>query len=472
MSILVEGSLVVLETLSLHSNIPQTPDQVNTEVKDTPPRILNLYRQQTLQANQSLYSLNKTTLANDLSTERPQWILSAYAPGKDTPSQLFGGYPREQSFEELRVQHYHLAAQGKAREAMQEAQVLVHNAEMQMKAALDDVEGALKYLIDSENQHPNRIDICKAKGIISPQNQHQSVPSQTASSFGQSSNRSPAFGQPSAPTAFGRQSASTFGQPSAPLSNIGGSAASAFGQPSFGQTSTFSRPTTSFGPSATAPGQTTNSAPTFGQPSVSNAAGFPQPAPSTNMQQANPFQPASTSFQSSPFGQSQAPSSNGTFGGAATNQAATGNPFAAKASNNIETLPQTSIASSSPINQTSIAQQSISNDPRRVGTSTNIAKPTSTVNVERDGQGKVRRWNGKAVTYVDSEPCYRGNDGNWQRLWFPDGAPTFVNVIDPADEVYDGLTKEIYASLKTRGDFQNGAMPLLPPKREWCDWNL
>jgi nucleoporin NUP42 len=40
-----------------------------------------------------------------LKSEAPQWILSAYAPGRDAPEQLFGGYPREQSFEEMRL-HY------------------------------------------------------------------------------------------------------------------------------------------------------------------------------------------------------------------------------------------------------------------------------------------------------------------------------------------------------------------------------
>jgi len=51
------------------------------------------------------YSLAKDTMQRDLADERPTWILSAYGPGKDAPEQLFGGYPREQSFEEIRL-HY------------------------------------------------------------------------------------------------------------------------------------------------------------------------------------------------------------------------------------------------------------------------------------------------------------------------------------------------------------------------------
>lgn len=47
----------------------------------------------------------KDVIQRDLADERPAWILSAYGPGKDAPEQLFGGYPREQSPEEIRL-HY------------------------------------------------------------------------------------------------------------------------------------------------------------------------------------------------------------------------------------------------------------------------------------------------------------------------------------------------------------------------------
>jgi len=39
----------------------------------------------------------------DLTVDLPQWILSCYAPTRDAPEHLFGGYPREQSFEELQL---------------------------------------------------------------------------------------------------------------------------------------------------------------------------------------------------------------------------------------------------------------------------------------------------------------------------------------------------------------------------------
>ena len=49
------------------------------------------------------YNITMEAIERDLTAEVPSWILSAYAPGRDAPEQLFGGYPREQSFEELRL---------------------------------------------------------------------------------------------------------------------------------------------------------------------------------------------------------------------------------------------------------------------------------------------------------------------------------------------------------------------------------
>lgn len=56
----------------------------------------------------SQYSLNPETIVKDLTEERPQWILSAYGPGRDAPEQLWGGSV-EQSFEEMRL-HFEMGA--------------------------------------------------------------------------------------------------------------------------------------------------------------------------------------------------------------------------------------------------------------------------------------------------------------------------------------------------------------------------
>ncbi len=47
--------------------------------------------------------LTADAIRRDLSEELPQWILSCYGPGRDAPEQLWGGYPREQSVEEIRL---------------------------------------------------------------------------------------------------------------------------------------------------------------------------------------------------------------------------------------------------------------------------------------------------------------------------------------------------------------------------------
>ena len=64
------------------------------------------------------YNIKLDAVEADLTTETPTWILSAYAPGKDAPDQLFGGYPREQSFEELRLHYVTGKASGKEQDAV------------------------------------------------------------------------------------------------------------------------------------------------------------------------------------------------------------------------------------------------------------------------------------------------------------------------------------------------------------------
>ncbi|KAJ2956548.1 hypothetical protein NQ176_g11312 [Zarea fungicola] len=63
------------------------------------------------------YFIKIDTIAADLTTEKPTWILSAYAPGRDAPDQLFGGYPREQSFEEMRLHYMKGKAEGNEQKA-------------------------------------------------------------------------------------------------------------------------------------------------------------------------------------------------------------------------------------------------------------------------------------------------------------------------------------------------------------------
>jgi hypothetical protein len=71
-----------------------------------------------VQGDQLDFGLDKATILIDLQIERPQWILSAYGPGKQAPAQLFGGPLREQSFEEIRMLHYLGIASGNPQQAV------------------------------------------------------------------------------------------------------------------------------------------------------------------------------------------------------------------------------------------------------------------------------------------------------------------------------------------------------------------
>ncbi|SLM41186.1 Zinc finger, CCCH-type [Lasallia pustulata] len=156
------------------------------------------------------YHLTKDGITDDLTKDLPIWILSAYGPGRDAPRQLFGGHPREQSFEEARLRYYELTASGNQQQAIQEAQALVNNAEQQIQAALNDVDGGIKYIINGENEHPNRLDICKAKGENLGQPLGPSGSQQHLSPVAQSSS----FGLPSSSLAPQANKSTGFSLPS------------------------------------------------------------------------------------------------------------------------------------------------------------------------------------------------------------------------------------------------------------------
>ena len=53
-----------------------------------------------------------------------------------------------------------LASSGSLKTAISEAQNLVRDAERQNQTAMNDVDGAMKYICDGEHIHPNRLDTC------------------------------------------------------------------------------------------------------------------------------------------------------------------------------------------------------------------------------------------------------------------------------------------------------------------------
>ncbi|KAL1847002.1 hypothetical protein Daus18300_014079 [Diaporthe australafricana] len=305
-------------------------------------------------AQSSQFSLSKDTIQKDLAEERPSWLLSAYGPGRDAPEQLWGGYPIEQSFEEIRLHYMMGEASGNPQGALSEIQGLWGQAQGKIQSALGNLDGAINFVLQSQNTHPNRHDVCQTNS--SPSTGEFAVgkhpvgiqPSQPSNAFSAPSTGG-AFGQPSAlgrnanpfstgasgasgsspfaqgavtaqPSGFGQPSAlgsggSAFGQPSA----LGGG--NAFGQPSaLGGGSVFGKPSGLGQTAGSGFGQTSalgQSASPFGAPSFGQPAQPSQPAPSGGFGQPsqlgtkpNPFSSGGAAASNSPFGALGGASSN------------------------------------------------------------------------------------------------------------------------------------------------------------------
>jgi len=314
------------------------------------------------------WQLNEDDIRNDLTSTRPQWILSAYGPGKEPPASLF--VENEYSPEEVRWRFYEQQAKGNADAADQEAIKVWNDADSALRTAAANVRDIQQFMEQKEKEHPNRYDFTNIKfdGKISREeyaknSQLNQQPGSSINPFGGTSNRitpstnpfsRPAFGESSSPFSQPAQS-SSFGQPVQ---------TSSFGQPS--QPSAFGKPAPTASSGQTAFGQSSQPS-AFGQPSQSSAfgqptqpSGFGQPAQSSGFgqpaqpsafgkpafgqtgfgqggsgQTSSPFgqakpafgQPAS-SGGSSPFGGKPAESAAGSGFGQASNPGQSNNPFA------------------------------------------------------------------------------------------------------------------------------------------------
>jgi nucleoporin NUP42 len=191
--------------------------------------------------------------------------------------------------------------------ALQEEVRLATQVNQQVQAILADRRGAIRYVVNGRNEHPNRWDVindCTKTGqtpdyLLSNQEPKDPFAQQqsTESTFGRGNNAafgqpaaqtSPAFGQPSAPTtsAFEQQQQ----QQQAPPTNQ-----SLFGQPAFIQnTTSFSQPAFSQPPQSVF-GTTSFSQPTqpaFSQPPAASTSAFSQQQQSLPLgakQQVPPF---------------------------------------------------------------------------------------------------------------------------------------------------------------------------------------
>ena len=281
--------------------------------------------------------------------------------------------------------------------------------------------------------------------------------------------KQPAFGQ----SGFGQAAAPTFGQVSQPFgqqqqtTTFGGHTSqpsgfpaapgqpSAFGQVGqgqqqnvnpFGQTSA-ATPSGGFGSSGTQAG----SNPFAAGPAGGSAFGQP------SQQNKNPFgqasQPANDVFGSSPVVNPTTPSAFGRISRPAAN---------------------TNGAFGAPSNGTATASAATS-QPNNLPTG--IAATTSYTT--RTANGTLQRWKGAEVMYDDDRlPTYQHpQTGNMERIWHPNGPPEVPNLCaEAAPEMYLGelgaVLKDLYEYVGQTGQFKDGVVPEVPPKREWLHWDL
>lgn len=428
----------------------------------------------------------------------------------------------------MRLRHYELAAQGNIQQAVQEAEALYADCLRQTEVTLNDVAGALKYVLDGDNEHPNRIDIVEGKaGAGTGFGQAPAQPSQPSAfgqpsgiggaqsafgkpaPFGQPSLGQPSFGQPTAPgqASFGQPSApgqgagfgqpSALGQPSAFGQPSGLGAQSAFGQPSFGQ-SAFSK--SGFGQSSfgqTAFGQSSAPGQPFSQPSatspfnqISNqnqpATGFGQPpgqptispfgqpsgqpAAPTGFNQ--PTQPTPGPFGQptqppAPFGQ---PSGQTPFGAPQQQQPFGQQPAPSGFGQPAQPAQQPQQA---PITEDGKRRPFIKiDDPNELN-----PLPYMTGQTVRDPMSKkLTLWKGQPVKYINDRPCYlHPQDGRtFVRIHFADGPldPASLRDAQGKPEEYTPEINAQYDFFFTNGYFKDGVIPPVPPKTEWLSFDF
>lgn len=91
----------------------------------------------------------------------------------------------------------------------------------------------------------------------------------------------------------------------------------------------------------------------------------------------------------------------------------------------------------------------------------------------RRADNQLTSFKSQPVQYIDRTPCYRRPDnGQWERIWLPDGAPP-ENVYAHAEpQVYGEVLKEAYEYLSKTGTFKDGIMPEEPPPHVLCGFDL
>jgi nucleoporin NUP42 len=385
-----------------------------------------------------------------------------------------------------------------------------------MHAVLNNVDAAIEFIISAEKEHPNRIDICHAStsgpaSTSNPFNQGSSTtsfPSQSQSNpFGTSTQptNSPAFGTPSTAAPTG-----AFGQPSAlgQKPNPFGRTAPAFGAPtqpgttgSFGRPSVLGQKPNPFGaPTGGSAVGALNSATTPFSSFAGTASAFSQLQPQ-QQQTANPFgaplnppipssfPPSSQPAQQNPFAQKSTQNSSAF---SSQNPPSQQSPFGttptqlgAPSSVLVNTFEQTAASQATAPNPFSPSQLPATGNPLDVRQSGNVPQPliNGSTSVGPNGSlqqpslegysnkaigGRLNMFKGMRVVYKEDEAGYNARDGTWQKIWFPQGAPAPCKDTEMDDSEYDESIKTAYMHLHQSRSFQGGAIPMIPPRREWC----
>ena len=391
----------------------------------------------------SPFHLNQEAIQDDLTKERPAWILSCYGPGRNAPLQLFGGYPREQSFEERRIRHYELVSQGNPQLAVNEENELIATAQQQMQTALNDLQGAINYIVAGEAQYPNRNHIVESKGALGGDqiftNAGQPPAPISASTLG---TPTPVHTTVGVPTPVGQQTANPFGHGaksgSSPLNPFQKASNANF------------RQTTAPNPFAANP-ITQSNAPLV-NPFAAQPSTIPQPSPF--MQNTISSPPTS-----------QGPSSQGTFGVSTAPQTlAFNSPFQQKP--NPFAQAHTAGPSNNPFTRTQQNTQS-TQPPQPTG---HVA--STPTNTRKDTQGKLVLWKGMPVEYVDGEPYFRRPDRQLEKIWFPEMLPSWKNETQVPEGWWTEEVREQYAYAMEHGAWKDGKIPEVMPMREWNRWDI
>ena len=338
----------------------------------------------------------------------------------------------------------------------------------QMRRAGADAQGAIDYVLDLANTHPNRVDVCAQRTTMGAPGAAIRPPFeiQPPKPF-MGSNPPPAQAAPTlAPLVTPARSAvaedTRFGPGLGPTTQIAfkeqvrqarGPAA-----PTVHPTAALRNP---FG-GGSAPAPTNPFATAAAANPFASASRLAVPTQPSAAAPANPFAPAAQK--------------------ALTRTAARApvNPFAATAqSGQLAITPPPN-----PTNPLAIAAPPTSTNPPAASgvviTMNNpyppdcpLKHPDVNEYSTRDANNKLLTWKGKPVTYKEGKPCFQPDGSDvWQRIWHPNGPPAYNPNTELPLSMYDERTKEAYRYLREHGRFPKGFFPMLPPRREWSRWDF